>query len=115
MDPRAEEGIKIIQDPKILQQIFKAVPADGKSQNTVIMIGQLNNQTNENFELMAFLHSLPEPRMKSLKLKIIGVARNFFRSDKEVAAFLGISIEQLKPYYETRKVCHKELINGNNE
>jgi hypothetical protein len=94
-----DREIKITQDPKIIQQILKSVPDNGKNQINVIMIGQVN-QEHEDFDLMSYLQSLPEPRVKNLKLKAIIAAKRFFRNDKQVANFLGISHRQLLPSYK---------------
>ena len=85
--------IKIVQDPRILQQIFKAIPDNGKNQINVVMVGQVNNYEQE-FEFMSFLQNLPEPRMKNLKLRVMNLVRQFFKDENDAAKFLGISRRQ---------------------
>jgi len=100
---KKDEGVKIVQDPKILQQIFKSLPDSGSNQINVVMIGKISNVENQNFEFMRFLNELPMPRMQSLRNEAIRIARNFLRSDEKTAKFLGISRTTLSPSYKLGK------------
>lgn len=103
-----DEGVKIIQDPKILQQIFKSLPDGGSNQINVVMIGKISSVENQSFEFMRFLNELPMPRMQSLRNEAIRIARNFLRSDEKTAKFLGISRTTLSPSYKLGKPSSKE-------
>jgi hypothetical protein len=103
-----DEGIKIIQDPKILQQIFKFLPDGGSNQINVVMIGKISSVENQSFEFMRFLNELPMPRMQSLRNEAIRIARNFLRSDEKTANFLGISRTTLSPSYKLGKTSSRE-------
>jgi len=105
---KRDEDVKIIQDPKILQQIFKSLPDGGSNQINVVMIGKISNVENQSFELMRFLTELPMPRMQSLRNEAIRIARNFLRSDEKTAKFLGISRTTLSPCYKLGKKSSKE-------
>jgi len=105
---KRDEDVKIIQDPKILQQIFKSLPDGGSNQINVVMIGKISNVENQSFEFMRFLTELPMPRMQSLRNEAIRIARNFLRSDEKTAKFLGISRTTLSPSYKLGKRSSKE-------
>ena len=112
---KKEPDILIDQQPKIVNQILKMLPGDMKNQINIpiISIGQMVNNSSGDFDFMAFLQSLPEPRLKNLKCKAINMARTFFNNDVEVAKFFGISYRQLRPSYETKKI--EEVPDGDNE
>ena len=93
-----EKNITIHQDPKILQQILKAIPGDLNNHINIVMIGQINGQS-EVFDLMSFLETLPVPRLKSLRNEAIRVTKEHFLTIVEVAKFLGFERSNLYPNY----------------
>jgi|GEM_PF-678864 hypothetical protein len=104
---KKDEGVKIVQDQKILQQIFNSLPDSGRDQIDVVMIGKISNVENQSFGFMRFLNELPMPRMQSLRNEAIRIARNFLRSDEKTAKFLGIGRTTLSPSYKLGKTSSK--------
>jgi hypothetical protein len=68
---RKDVSILCRQDPKIINQIIKQLPDNGNNQINVVLIGAVINEEAENFELLKYLQSLPEPRMENLKKRAI--------------------------------------------
>lgn len=104
------KDIQIIQDTKILQQILRALPSDLKNQINVIMVNEIKNHDGD-FELLKFLQSLPEPRMKNLKKMAIKASMLFFKKKNKASEFLGIDESSLGPSYrgyETKELLENE-------
>ncbi len=88
---KANMADKIIQDPKILQQVLSAVPQKGGNVINVVMIGEINESGRKDMTFVELLKSLPSPRMASLKALAIRTSKSMFGTNLESANFLGIS------------------------
>jgi hypothetical protein len=93
--------IKIIQDPKILQQVIEAVGGEGKNNINIIMIGQINSgESGEDEvtkrEMAELLRALPEPRLTSLRNLAIQTVMGMFEKTTVMAKFLGINRKTMK-------------------
>ena len=103
------EEIKIIQDPKILQQILSNT-AGNKNNVNIFLIGQITNNGNNQgaeiiFDFEKFLESLPQPRLKSLINRAVEIASKKFHHDEEAGNWLGGS----KRLINYRKYKNKEV------
>ncbi len=100
------EDVRILQDPKIIQQILGKFPDHGNQIN-VIMIGQMNQEATvkeapqheiNSETLLSYVDSLPEPRIKSLVSNMMLFATAKYNTEEEAAKWLGISSRTMRNY-----------------
>ena len=100
--------ISIIQDTKILQQIFKELPNGVKNQVNVIMINQVDTNPEGNFNFSKFLEALPEPRLDNLIDLAYRTAYQKYHKGFKAANFLGLSRQGFAKHF--RKLKEADLV-----
>ena len=92
----AEEIKSIVQDTRVLQALFGKIPEEGNVIN-IFNIGQYvsgdgnGKQERKSIDLIAFLESLHQPRLKNLNEMVMAECIEKFGTQERAAKFLGIT------------------------
>lgn len=80
----------IIQDMKIFQQLISSLPQTG-NQFFFIMAQNVNGESRGKgeFDLLEYIESLPQPRLKSLNDRVAHLALERFQTSEVAGRWLG--------------------------